>query len=432
MNKIVSLIMLLLLVFFSSARAEKVYTLQEAYQSAISNNEVVKIAEENVVQSESRVDQARTYVFPRLIGRAGYTRYNEVLPEMKPDEEGFIFQPLTQLSAALVLTQPLYTGGRTFAALRTAKTMREVSTRDLSSTRQDMVLNVAAAYYGVLRAEKMMGKSRESVDRMERHKLVTEREASTRKTKANISNLLRARTLVSQARIFLTRDENNVKIARQKLTLLTKLPETAAVVEPDSVPEPHESFEELKSLALTNRDEYAASKLNINIAEESITLVKGAHRAQVYAEAAVQDSESHPATLTDGTIYYGGLRLQVPIFEGGLTKAELSEARSKRRQAELSLLYLERSIESDVYESYINYQTIDSVLKAVRIQYDDARSNFQAVENLFSQGLAPSLSLIDAQQALFIAEREMVNATYDHQLAILRLHRSIGMLKKQY
>ena len=427
MNKIAFLIALLLLALNSSAWAERVYTLQDAYQSAISNNEVVKISEENVAQSESRVDQAWTYVFPKLVGRAGYTRYNEVLPP----EGDFIFQPLTQLSAALVLTQPLYTGGRTLAALRTAQTMREASTRDLSSTRQDITLNVAAAYYGVIKSEKMMEKSRESVDRMERHKKVTEREAATRRTKANISNLLRARTLVSQARIALTRDANNVMIARQKLNLLTKLPETAALAEPDPEPEPRESFEDLKARALANRDEYAASKLNIYVAEENITIVKGGHRPQVYAEGAVQYLDSHPSTMLDGTIYYGGLRLQVPIFEGGLTKAELSEARSKRRQAELSLQYLQRSIESEVYESYINYQTITSVLQAARLQYEDARSNFQAVESLFAQGLAASLALIDAQQALFIAERELVNATYDRQLAILRLQRSVGMLEKR-
>jgi outer membrane protein len=426
MNKVAPLATLLLFLFHSVVSAEKVYTLQDAYQAAISSNEVVKISEENLLQSESRVDQAWTYVFPKLVGRAGYTRYNEVLPP----EGDFVFQPLTQLSAALVLTQPLYTGGRTFAALRTAQTARETNVRDLSSTRQNIALSVAGAYYGVLKAAKIVEKSRQSVVRMERHKQVTEREAATRRTKANISNLLRARTLVSQARIILIRDENILKIARQNLHLLTKLPETAALAEPQPEPEPQESFETLKSRALANRDEYAASKLNIDIAEENLTIVKGAHRPQVYAEGALQYLESHPSTMTDGTIYYGGLRLQVPIFEGGLTKAELSEARSKRRQAELSLQYLQRSIETEVYESYINYQTIASVLKAVRLQYDDAQSNFQAVESLFGQGLVASLALIDAQQALFIAERELVNATYDQQLAILRLQRSVGMLEK--
>jgi outer membrane protein TolC len=123
-------------------------------------------------------------------------RYKEVLPQ---GDSSLIVQPLSQFQASLVLKQLLYTGGRTFAALRTAQTLREMSTRDVSSTKQEIMLNVAGAFYGVLKAEKMVEKSRDSVVRMEHHKQITERETATRRTKANISNLLRARTLVSQA-----------------------------------------------------------------------------------------------------------------------------------------------------------------------------------------------------------------------------------------
>jgi len=40
------------------------------------------------------------------------------------------------------------------------------------------------------------------------------------------------------------------------------------------------------------------------------------------------------------------------------------------------------------------------------------------------------LSLIDAEQALSMSERELMNATYDQQLAILKLQKSTGTLGK--
>ena len=423
------LIILLLFRSMSIDAAEKVYTIQDAYQSAFSTNETIKISEEGLIQSESRVNQAWTYLYPRIVGQAGYTRYNEVLPP--GDNSGFIFQPLSQLQAAVVLQQPLFTGGRTLAALRTAQTLQQSSSRNVSLTKQVILLNVAEAYFGVLKAEKIVEKSRDSVERMERHKQVTEREASTRKTKANISSLLRARTLVSQARITLTRDENNLKIARQRMNFLTGLPESALLSEPSAENAPAETFEQLKKIALENRDDYAASKLSEKVAEENITIVKGAHYPQLYAVGAYQYTNSHPETALDGATYYGGLRLQIPIFEGGLMKAEISEARSKQRQSVLALQQLQRSIETDVYEAYMNYQTVTSVLDAATLQYQDAQSNFRAVESLFAQGLVSSLALIDAQQALFLSERELVSTTYDRQVAILRLKQSIGTLDKQ-
>jgi outer membrane protein TolC len=60
-----------------------------------------------------------------------------------------------------------------------------------------------------------------------------------------------------------------------------------------------------------------------------------------------------------------------------------------------------------------------------------ARANFEAVESLFSDGLLASLSLIDAEQALTFAERELVSTGYDRQVAILRLEKSIGILGRE-
>ena len=416
-------------VLVASAEAgDKVYTIDDAYRAALAGNENVKIAEEDVIQSESRVDQAWTYLYPKLVAQGAYTRFNETLP---PGGGAFLFQPKEQYQASLVLTQPLYTGGRTLAALRTAQKMREASSSGLSLTRQDMMLSVAEAYYGVLKAQKSVDISKRSLERMEHHKETTEREAATRKSKANQSALLRANSLVSQARIALVRAQDGLKIAHEKLSLLTKLPKDIQLAEPEQLEQSAESLENLQKTALSNRADYATSRINKNIADENVTIVQGGHYPQLSALAGAQYQESQPAIFTDATTYYAGLRLTVPIFEGGLMRAEVSEARSRVRQAELSSDFLRKSIESDVEEAYVNMQTVTSVLETAKLEMDYAKGNYEAVDGLFSEGLLASLSLIDAEQALTMAERELMNAIYDRELAILRLRKSIGTLGKE-
>ncbi len=407
---------------------DKIYTIDDAYRAALSANEIVKIAEEEVIQSDSRVDQARTYLYPRLTAQGAYTRFNETLP---PGGGAFLFQPRDQYQAQLVLTQPLYTGGRTLAGLHTAEKMRDASSSGLSLTKQDMMLDVAEAYYGVLKAQKSVDINKRSLERMEHHKETTEREAATRKTKANQSALLRANSLVSQARIALVRAQDGLKIAHEKLSLLTKLPKDIHLAEPQQLAQETESIEDLEKVALKNRDDYAASRIDKNIAEENVTIVRGGHYPQISALAGAQYQESQPAMFTDATTYYAGLRLTVPIFEGGLMRAEVSEARSKVRQAELSSEFLRKSIESEVEEAYVNLQTVSSVLDTAKLEMAYAKGNYEAVEDLFSEGLLASLSLIDAEQALTMAERELMNATYDREIAILRLQKSIGVLGKE-
>jgi outer membrane protein len=363
-----------------------------------------------------------------VIGQGSYLRYNETLP---PNGGAFLFQPLGQLQAALLLTQPLYTGGRATAALRAAKTMQESSRNDLSTSEQNIMLSVAEAYYAVLRSQKVVEVSKGSLERMVRHRTVTEREASTRRSKANASALLRANTLVDQARITLVLAENELNVARKMLSLLTQLPDDAAISEPPSLQMYPDPVRVLQERALTSRDDYMSSQLNKKVAKETVNITAGAHYPQVYAEGGLRYQDSSPQTMMDATTYYGGVRLMVPIFEGGLLKAEVAEARSKQRQAELSTELLKRTIMNDVAESYLNYQAVNTVLETTKTQFDYARRNFDVVEGLFNEGLVPSLSVIDAQQALFLAERELVAATVGQQLAILRLQKAIGILGKQ-
>ena len=160
-------------------------------------------------------------------------------------------------------------------------------------------------------------------------------------------------------------------------------------------------------------------------------IVKGAHYPQLYAEAGLQYLSSQPNTPMDATTYYGGLRLQIPLFEGGLMKAEVAESKSKQRQAELSTELLKRNIQNEVADAYIQYQAITTVLETTKSQFEYAKKNFDTVEGLFAEGLVPSLSVIDAQQALFFAERELVTATFEQQLAVLRLQKAMGVLGKQ-
>ncbi len=412
---------------FPVQAADKIYTLQDAYESALGTNEVVKIAEENVIQSQTILDQAWGHVYPTVTAQSGFTRYNEKLPA---GEDTFTFQPLNQFQAAVVLRQPLYTGGRTMSALRIAKTLGQSSTSGLDAAKQGILLNAAEAYYAVVKSQKLVDVSTKSLERTEKHRKVTEREAATRKTKANLSALLRAKTLVSQARINIVRAEEAVKRARERLKLVANVPTDAILVEPEALEKPQTGLDHLKETAVATRPDYAAALQNMKIAEENVTIVAGAHRPQLAAEAALQYQSSHPETIIKGTIYYGALRLQVPIFEGGLSKSETAEARSKARQAELSAALLKRSIENEVYDSYTSLETVNSVLETVTSQFGFARDNYNAVEGLYSEGLLTSLSVIDAEQALLRTELELINATYDKQLEILRLKKSIGTLGK--
>ena len=62
----VVIVMVLIGCAASAEPAERVYTIEDAYRAALGSNEIVKIAQEDVSQSNYRVDQAWSFLYPRL------------------------------------------------------------------------------------------------------------------------------------------------------------------------------------------------------------------------------------------------------------------------------------------------------------------------------------------------------------------------------
>jgi outer membrane protein len=124
------------------------------------------------------------------------------------------------------------------------------------------------------------------------------------------------------------------------------------------------------------------------------------------------------------------LSLNFPFFEGGLTRAQVNEARARERQSGLLYDDLKKSIGVEVQGAYLDLVTQKGILKYLEDQVVYARDNFNAVSKQFEFGLAQSLDIMDANTLLVTAERSLVQAVYDYQVAILRMKKATGTLLK--
>jgi len=67
------------------------------------------------------------------------------------------------------------------------------------------------------------------------------------------------------------------------------------------------------------------------------------------------------------------------------------------------------------------------VLDALSDQVTFAGFNYEAVLKQFRFGLANSVDVVDANTSLVTAERQLSDARYTYQLAILKLNRTQGL-----
>jgi len=59
-----------------------------------------------------------------------------------------------------------------------------------------------------------------------------------------------------------------------------------------------------------------------------------------------------------------------------------------------------------------------------------AEDNYKAISKQFEHGIANSIDVMDANTLLVTAERQLADARYNYQLAILKLKRATGTLLK--
>ncbi len=405
------------------------FSLEELYSLALKNSETIKISEEDLYISEQEKERAMAVLLPKLSAFGKHTQYND-----EKRSATSILQPEYTTSWGLRLDQSLSLSGRELTALKMAKEAIVKSGFDLDNVKEGYLLNVASAYYNLLKSKKAAEIARANVDRLTKHRDA----AQTRLKVGEVTKtvLLRAEAELLGAQSEMIKAENNLKFTKTVLARTVGIsgdydvkeeqqPSVLNILTPDC------RLDCFKGIALSERAELKAVELQKKIAENEVTYTKGLYWPTLSVEGVYSKQESYPSSpLALKESIYGGLKLDFPFFEGGLRRAEVREARAKQRQAEYRLSDLKHSINVEVEDAYLNLITQSGILDKLQSEKEYAVDNYNAVSKQFEYGLANSVDVMDANTLLVTAERELANAKYDYQLSILKLRRVTGILLK--
>ncbi|WKZ33999.1 MAG: TolC family protein [Thermodesulfobacteriota bacterium] len=398
-------------------------TLEEARRLAIENHERVGIAGEGVEQARADLRKATSRILPNITAEGSYTRYTE-----EKGTDSFIIQPRESTSAELRLTQPLYSGGREWATRRQARLQIRSRVEGVEGAREDIARETSYHYYGVLKAEKDVEIKSAALRRAEERLEVAK--ARLRVGDVTRSAVLRAEAERAGAEAELIRSRNGLLNAMALLKRVTGLEGVSLkVVEPERLPAEERSASALVDIALSERTDYSQRLLEERAAGEGITIARAGFKPSLRLEGLLLWREQEPATtFFQEDSASATLRLTYPLFEGFLRKAELSEARSRLREAELRRLGLRRDIEVQIAESLNNIKAIEALTESFRRQLAFAEEDYKMVFEQFRFGVATTLDVIDSENTLVTAQSSLANAVYDLELAKTDLQYLTGTL----
>lgn len=418
-----ALVFSLFLAIPASLFAEE-YSLDDLCRIALARSEKLRVAEENIVIARTGRDKAFSYLLPKLTAKGGYIQYSED----KFTATGGVRQPESAYTWEVRADETVSLSGRELTALEISRQNITRSLHDLAAIREDyLIRHVAAAYYNCLIARKNLDIADSNLKRLQKH-----RDAAEKRLKigeVTKTALLRAEGELSGAKSENLQAQNNLELA------LAVLASNVGIREPftlSDVPDEEAEIPDLAVLqeqAFASRPELKSLDVRKQIAAGQIRFMEGAYWPNLSVFGAYVRSDQDPASSSlNRESIYGGVALNFPFFDGGLRKADVSEAKSRERQAALQVEDMKKDIDIEVRSAYLDIVTQKGILRFLNDQLLFARDNYRAVERQFDFGLSDSLDMIDANTQLVSAERKVASALYNYRLSLLRMKKATGTL----
>jgi outer membrane protein len=321
------------------------------------------------------------------------------------------------------------------APLEEARSGVDSAARRLADARQQLIVDVAAAYYGVLQAEELSAAAVRARDRAT--DLVAAADARARAGLDTQLDVMRAQLLASQAETAVADRTDAVAEAHERLNLilgrpidgdvsLTGAPETFV---PDAPPDAERAIAE----ALAARADVRDATARVRDARRALEIA----RWNVLPPVTVNvEYAQHGFGSPLQPLYqpYNGWHVSLTssyAIDRGGAAASVERSELAIRAAERQVQDAEQRVAAEVRQALRAVARADASVPQQRQARDLAARQLELARLRYERGLADNLTVVDAENALAQAETACITGVIAQRLARLRLARAIGTLTEE-
>ena len=296
-----------------------------------------------------------------------------------------------------------------------------------AAARQDLMVRVGERYFGVLEAEDELRFAQATMEAFEQ-------QLAQSRQRFEVGLIAITDVEEAQAGFDLSKAQriaaaNALDIAREALRETTGQyqEDLAPLGEMElATPEPAD-IDQWTAIALESNLRLLAARHDAETARREIDRIQAGHAPvlDAFGSIGLSDSTSRGGETRHTNV---GLRLNLPLFDGGSVVSRTRESRH-RYQRTLDVLELERRrAQRETRGAYLGVNSGISRVNALEQAVRSSETAAEAIEAGFQVGTRTSVDVLDAQRELFRARRDLSEARYGYILNVLRLKRAAGVL----
>ncbi len=405
----------------SSAPAAPQKSLAECIALALALQPTLKSAAAAVEASRERVWQSAANYLPQVTGSASAVRRQTTPGNLTGSSAGGHSQTFNFYSTGVSLSQVLFDFGQTLAQIHAAQNNAASAAADADTQRDTVVFDVAQAYYGLLAAYHLRDVAEDAVAQNQQHLDVAQ---------GRLDVGLAPRFDVTQAQVQLANAElarvtarNNVALGRETLRNTLGLSGPLDFDPLDVLDQPVVTIDDSEALqrAYDNRPELRSLQAREAAAADQIAALEKDYLPKVGSNAGYFWSGAR-APLQDG--WNIGASVTVPVFNGGLTTAQVGEAKANLRVLQFTETSLRQNITLEVQQATLNIREAVESVRVANKGVEQARENLELAEGRYATGVSSIIELTDAQTSLSRARASRVQAQVNYRIALAALNRA--------
>lgn len=410
--------------FSLCAPAQRVMTLAQCIDYAVSHNVNVKRYANNVEQQKVQLSTARNSRLPDLTAGASQSfNFGRGLNS----ENAYVNRNTQSTGFNLQTSVPLLTGGRIPNEIAMSRLNLQAATADLEHARQSIALQVAAAYLQAVYAAEVVKVQEAQVafSKIQEDRISKLFNAG----KSPESDVVEAHSQVAQDEMGRTQAKCDYKLAMLDLSQLLELssPDSIEIVAPQGEtsptlpPLPDRIFaraEGVKPEIQAEKLRLQAAKKNIRIAKAALypTLSLGAGLSSEYYKTSGYQASSFSKQLSDNFNKSIGLSLNIPIFNRLATRNSIRQAKLQQSEQALQLDETKKTLYKEIQQAYYNAVNAQAKYESALAARKAAESNFNMMTGKFENGRANATELEEAKTKRANAITSTLQAKYEYIL----------------
>lgn len=402
------------------AQAAHAETLSEALVKTYSTNPTLQSARATVRATDEDMAQALSGYRPSLsaVGTAASkSQETSVNPGNTTDT--------TPRTLTLNLSQSLYAGGQTSAAVSAADNSINAERARLKTSEQGVLLSAATVYSDVLRDQAVLKLNVKNEQVLGRHLEAT-------RDRFDVGEITRTDVHQAEARLAgatANRIQSEGTLEASRATYANVVGEAPGALERPALTLPLPiSQDEALGMAQDENPAIIAASFDEKAALDSVDGTKGQLLPSVDLTGSANRSLDTASANYWSNSMEAKVTLTVPLYQSGSVYSQVRQARQVAAASRLNAEQARRDVIAQVRQAWQNLEVTRARIDSIETQVRAAETALEGVQREASVGSRTVLDVLDSEQELLDARVNLVSSQRDETVAALTLLSSVGRL----